>query len=154
MQPTLCFLVLVALFPAPRLVLAQEVQADCKFEFKPLKPAELAKSKEKEATDWLNSFEFSRKTFLFDIGSSKIIEPPGSPDVYREPRVVVTSQEIEVEWAFHAAPLDRQPRLFIKISRFTGEAVEGYTMLQGPNQGPRVGYWARPGKCALNRRIV
>ena len=133
-------------------VAAQEVLVDCRFEYKPLKSSELAKSKEKDAMEWFNDFKFTRRTFTIDVSASKISDGPGPADFFKQPQVKVTSQEIEVEWEMHAAPLNRSPRLWMKVNRFSGVATEGYSMLTGPNRGPRTIYWGRQGDCSFHNR--
>jgi hypothetical protein len=148
------FIAAVALCLLTAQVAAQEVLIECRFDFTPQKPAEAAKSKEKEAMAWFNDLDFTRRTFIFDLGNNAILDGPGRADMWKSPQVKVTSQEIEVEWDLHATPLDRSPRLWMKVNRFSGTAVEGYSMLQAPNRGPRMVYWGRPGKCSFSKRQI
>lgn len=133
-------------------VVAKEILLDCRFEYKPLKPLELAKSKEKEAMEWFNDFNFTRRKFSLDLSAGKITDGPGPADFFKKPQVIVTSQEIEVEWEMHAAPLNRTPHLWMKVNRFSGVATESYSMLAGPGRGPRTIYWGRQGECSFHNR--
>jgi hypothetical protein len=133
---------------------AQEVLVDCRFDYKPLKASDLAKSKEKEAMEWFNDLKFTRRAFVLNLSASKITDGPGPTDFLKQPQVTVTTQDIEIEWQIHAAPLDRSPRLWMKVNRFSGVATEGYSMLAGPNRGPRTMYWGRQGECSFHNRKV
>lgn len=134
--------------------MAQEVLVDCRFEFRPLTPKQMERTKEKQAMDWLNSAEFSRHKFVLDIGSGAVIDGPGATDVWKQPSTQITSQDIDVTWKFHASPLDRDPQIWIKVSRFTGEAMETYTMLNAERRLPREAIWSRLGKCTLTKRQI
>jgi hypothetical protein len=151
---SVCFLALLLCICAAMPSLAQEVLIDCQLDNKALSSKEMAKSKEQEAMAWYNDPSFRRRKFVLDVGASKILDGPGSPDVWRQPQITITSQDIEVEWQFHASPLDRSPRVWLKVNRFTGVAAEGYSMLKGPNQGSRMVYWGRPGTCSITKRLV
>ena len=149
----LCAATLMAVLPVAQ-ASAQEVLIDCRFEFTPQKAAEATKSKEKEAMAWYNDVDFSRRRFVFDLANNTITESPGWPDMWKSPQIKVTTQDIEVEWALHASPLDRTPRLWMKVNRFSGAATEGYSMLQAPNRGPRMVYWGRAGRCTFSKRQI
>jgi hypothetical protein len=136
------------------MVSAQEVLVECRFEFKPLGAKEMAKSKEKEAMAWFNDLDFSRRKFILNLATSEIVDGPGRPEVWKQPQVSLTPQDLEVEWQFHASPLDRSPRIWLRVSRFTGKATEGYSMLQFPNRGPRMVYWGRSGECTFSKRQI
>ena len=134
--------------------MAQEVLVDCQFEFRPLTSKQMERTKEKQAMEWLNSADFSRHKFVLDMSAGAVTDGPGAADVWRRPTVQLTSQSVDVTWNFHAAPLDREPQIWIKLNRFTGEAMETYTMLNSANRLPREAIWSRLGKCALTKRQI
>lgn len=147
-------LISVALLACGAPLMAQEVLVDCRFEFRPITPKQMERAKEKQAMEWFNSAEFSRHRFVLEMGSGSITDGPGAADLWKQPSVQITSQNVDVTWKFHSAPLDREPQIWIKVNRFTGEAMETYTMLNTSKRLPREAIWSRLGKCTLTKRQI
>ena len=57
-------------------------------------------------------------------------------------------------WDFRAKPLSRTPQISLTINQYSGKALESYSMLRAPNQGPLEVHWARRGQCEFHRKKV
>lgn len=133
---------------------AEETLIDCVFDNRLLKPTANQRITEKEAWAWYESQDFRRRKFVFNMASSEITEQPGRTEIWRDPTVQVSEQTLEFQWRFLSAPIEREAKIEIQIDRFTGKAIESYSMLKAPYQGPRLMYWGRTGTCTLVARKI
>ena len=133
---------------------AEERLIDCLFDNLLLKPTAKQRLTEKEAWEWYQSQDFRRRQFVFNIATNEITVPPGRIEVWRDPRVQVSEQRLEFKWRFWSAPLEREAEIELQIDRFSGKAMESYSMLKAPYQGPRLMYWGRTGTCTFEARKI
>ena len=135
---------LVALaFPAS----AEEMLFECEFE------AVRMGSIDPDAKAWLDDFSFRRRKFVYQTEPPKVVDGPDlGQSFWHEPRITVGKQEIEFEWRVGAKPLDRTPTISLSINRYSGKALESYSMLRSANQGPLEVNWARRGLCQIHKK--
>lgn len=126
---------------------AQELFFSCTFSSSTIAPIT-----DLDAKKWHDDVEFRKREFVLETTPPKLITGPNPEFFWGEPQIEIDSMNVEITWYVKARPLNRTPKIFLKVNRFSGEAFETYEMLSKPNQGPMYVYWWRSGKCEVATR--
>jgi len=126
--------------------LAQELLIDCNFEPATIKPTD------KDAKAWHDDLGFRRREFVMKLEPPSIVVGPKPEFFWGTPQIEVGQTDVSITWYIKAKPLDRTPKITLKVNRFSGKAFETYEMLNKANQGPMYVHWARFGECDVHTR--
>jgi hypothetical protein len=152
----------VASDPPAAGVFPEQFLVDCRFE--PDRYSAIVT--DPDAKFWHDDLSFKTRRFVLQMEPLSVVDPPADDYFRGKPTIEIRPQEFQVEWTIAIGkPIGRQPRSNITINRFSGSAVERFSMLETPVKpvppnslampgipGPWKMYWTRFGQCEIHKK--